>query len=111
MAKVELNPLFGRVSGKVGNVIFRQMANGTVSVSPAPARSMAKPSEAQKAHRQRFKEAAAYARAVLADPELRARYEAEARPGETPYNLALADYLKNRNPPSSSRRDTAFGTV
>ena len=95
MAKVELNPLFGRVSGKVGNVIFRQMANGTVSVSPAPVRSTAKPSEAQKAHRQRFKEAAAYAKAALADPELRARYEAQATSDKTPYNLAVSDYLNN----------------
>jgi hypothetical protein len=99
MAKIKLNPMINGLSGKVGNMIFRRLANGEVSVSLAPARSQAKPSESQTAHRQRFKQAAAYAKAALADPETRAYYEAAAAGShKTPYNLALSDYLKGKNP-------------
>jgi hypothetical protein len=57
-----------------------------------------KSSEAQKAHRQLFKQAAAYAKAALADPEVRARYEELARQqGKLPRGTAIADYLKGND--------------
>ena len=53
-----------------------------------------KPSEAQRAQRQRFKEAVAYSKAALADPELRAHYHAMAqKQGKSPWGAAMADYL------------------
>lgn len=95
MAKINLNPMFRGISGKFGNVILRSTAYGTViSACPAPKNTRAI-SPAQQAQRQRFKQAAASAKAALADPETRARYEAAAaRVRKTAYNLALADFMK-----------------
>lgn len=53
------------------------------------------PSEAQKTQRQHFKEATAYAKVVLADPQMRAQYEEMAKQqGKRPRGAAIADYLK-----------------
>jgi hypothetical protein len=79
MAKILLNPLFGKPSGKIGNLVFRQHADGTTILSRAPAKSDRKPSAAQLAHQQRFREAAAYAKNILADPEGMARYQERAK--------------------------------
>lgn len=58
-----------------------------------PGRS-GKPSEAQRAHRQHFKLANAYAKAAMADPEVRTQYEAIAQhQGKRPRGAAIADYL------------------
>ena len=75
MAKVELNPLFDGLSGSVGGLVFRRFSTGKTYVTRRPKKSNTEPSEAQKAHRLRFKEASAYAKAALADPDLRAHYE------------------------------------
>lgn len=97
MAKIKLDPLFREISGKLGDVVFRSTANGVV-MSKRPAASSVPPSEAQNAHRQRFKEAAAYARTALADPQVSSLYQqAAAGQNKSAYNLAVADYMKGRN--------------
>ena len=101
MAIITFNNGIVEIHGKVGERIYRRGPNGSTIVCKRPDMSGVQPSEAQKAHRQRFKQAVAYAKAALADPELRARYEAQATCDKTPYNLALADYLKNMNHMSS----------
>ncbi len=63
-----------------------------------PHKSSAKASEAQRAQRQHFTQAAAYTTAALADPELRAQYEEMAqRQGKRPRDVAMSDYLKGNN--------------
>ncbi len=58
-----------------------------------------KASEAQKAQRRRIAEAAAYASALLADPQARLRYEREAKKqNKRARDLALADYFKGQVP-------------
>ena len=97
MAKIILNPLIEGMSGKFGNVVFRSTPGGVV-IAKRPARSSVKPSEAQMAQRQRFKEAAAYAKAALADPQVRARYEERAAElSMRPYDLAISDFFKGQN--------------
>lgn len=50
--------------------------------------SRVKWSDAQRAHRQRFKQAVAYAKAAMADERLRARYEqAAVMQGKRPFRL------------------------
>lgn len=78
MAILKSNFLFGGISGRVGNVVFRQK-NGKTVVCQRPARGKKKPSNKQLAHQQRFKEAAEFAKEELQDPERRAYYEWMAR--------------------------------
>ena len=101
MAIITFNKGIMEIHGKVGKHIYRRGPNGSTIVCKRPDMSAVQPSEAQKVHRQRFKEAVAYAKAALADPELRDHYEAQATSDKTPYNLAVADYLKNMNHMSS----------
>jgi hypothetical protein len=57
-----------------------------------------KASEAQAAHRQRFKEAVAYAKAAIADPDTRATYKRRAaNENRLPYQLALSDYMHGKD--------------
>ena len=62
MAKVMNTVLVRRLSGVVGNAIFRQMPDGSTWVSASPDFSRRKFSKGQKSHQRRFKEAAAHAR-------------------------------------------------
>jgi hypothetical protein len=60
--------------------------------------SRVKWTNAQQAHRQRFKEAVAYAKAAMAVPEVRAAYETlAAEKHKRPFDLAVSDYFKGRN--------------
>jgi hypothetical protein len=98
MAKVKLDPLFAGISGKIGNVVFKKSANGDVIVSKCPDMSRVKWSEAQKAHRQRFKLANEYAKAALADPDVRALYEElAAKEGKGAFATARSDYFKGKD--------------
>jgi len=97
MAKVTLHPFIQRLQGKLGNVVFRQTHNGTLSATKVPDMSKVKWSQAQQEHRQRFKQAVAEAKAALADPQVRARYEeAAAKAGKRPFDLAVSDHYHGR---------------
>jgi hypothetical protein len=55
-------------------------------------------SESQQAHRQRFKQAVAYAKAAMAEPTVRAKYEKAAlKAGKRPFDLAVSDYFKGKD--------------
>jgi hypothetical protein len=55
-------------------------------------------SESQKAQRQRFKLAVAYARTALANPEIRAQYKVIAgQLGKSPWRAAFHDYLQGND--------------
>ena len=100
MAKVTLTGPVTVVRGKMGNMIFRQMPDGTIIVSSAPPkltgrqkkRAKLRRSAKQKAHNSHFKEAVLYAKKAQIQPvytEL-----AAVRPMNTAYGLALGDWLK-----------------
>jgi hypothetical protein len=98
MAKVKLDPLFAGISGTIGDLVFRTSKNGQVTISKRPGKSNAEPSEAQKAQRERFKLANAYARAALADPDVRAIYEERAaEERQSAFALARTDYFNGKD--------------
>ena len=115
MAKVAYTGSVTGFRGKIGNLIFRMMPNGTIVVSAAPAketgrqkkRAKLKRSAKQKAHNERFQEASAYARwaskANLIYAEL-----AAATVMRTAYNFALSDWLK---PPVIHRIERRDGRI
>ncbi|CAG1002295.1 hypothetical protein ANAEL_03059 [Anaerolineales bacterium] len=105
MAKIILNPMIQGAQGKMGNVVFRRSHTGEMTLIKLADMSHVKWSKAQKAHRQRFKEAIAYAKAAMAEPKVRALYEkSAAKEHKRPFSLAVSDYFKGRNlllPPQS----------
>jgi hypothetical protein len=60
-------------------------------------------SDVQRGIRSKFKLAAAYARVAIADPATKQLYSKMASPGQTAFNLALADYF---TPPTVDNIDT-----
>ncbi|MFD1628624.1 hypothetical protein [Pseudopedobacter beijingensis] len=91
--KVVDNDLVMGASGKIGKMlVFRQKAGKTIiakrGIRTAPL------SVDQEAVTERFREAAIYAKKVSDDPLKKALYEAVAKPGQTAFNLALADFWK-----------------
>lgn len=101
MAKATLNPALDVLSGRIGNLVFRQQGEGTVVASyPTGKRTF---SRAQSDRQRRFRAASAYAREVLADPLQREVYQALARLRKKPVNAILvSDYL---TPPTVDRID------
>ena len=98
MAKLTLNPLLMRIRGKIGNAVVRLCHTGELQFVKAPDMSRVKWSEAQKEHRQRFKEAVAYARAATKDPQIKAFYvEMAAKKNKRPFDMAVSDHFKGNN--------------
>jgi hypothetical protein len=95
MAKQKGNVVTYGLSGKIGDLlIFRQVGGKTViSKIPEPSKTV---SEKQKAHRKRFQQAVIYAQSALALPETGDRYAAAAKKGQTPINVAVADFFNAR---------------
>lgn len=99
MPKVLFHGSIQGFRGKIGNLIFRQLPDGSTVVSEAPPEKTArqkkkdklKRSAAQKAHNNHFKEGVAYAKAAQVQPVYREL--AAAAPVMTAYNFALRDYL------------------
>lgn len=103
MAKITLHPMIEKAQGKMGNAVFRRAHTGEMTLIKLADMSRVKWSEAQSAHRQRFKEAVAYAKAAMADPQVRASYEKlAAQQHKRPFDLAVSDYFKGRNLLSNS---------
>src|SRR5215207_11517730 len=106
MAKVAKNVILRSISGSIGNLIFRQMKDGSAWVSVTPDFSHRKFSKGQKSHQSRFKEAAAYAReAAKVQP-----IYAELARGTTKnaYNIALSDWF---TPPVIHRLERREGRI
>jgi hypothetical protein len=98
MAKIILNPMIQSAQGKMGNTVFRRSHTGDMTLIKLADMSNVIWSDAQQAHRQRFKEAVAYAKAAMAEPKVRARYEkTAAKQGKRPFDLAVSDYFKGGN--------------
>jgi hypothetical protein len=98
MAKVTLSPMLKDIRGKLGDYVFRRSHTGEMALIKLADMSKVKWSKAQKAHRERFKAAIAYAKAAMAEPKVRAKYEKRAaKLGKRPYDLAVSDYFKGKN--------------
>jgi hypothetical protein len=98
MAKVTLNPMIKSAHGRLGDSVFRRTHTGETTLIKLADMSNVKWSKAQEEHRQRFKEAVAYAKAAMAMPEVRALYEkSAAEQHKRPFDMAVSDYFKGRN--------------
>src|SRR5215211_9547271 len=94
MAKVKHNLFTQGLSGKYGNLVFRQMKDGTTVVASLPDFSDRVLSDEQLGHQSRFKQASAYAKiAAKTQPIYK---ELTQNTSSNPYNLALSDWF---NPP------------
>lgn len=96
MAKATLNPVLELITGKIGNLVFRRAHTGKLSVIYRPNMSRVKWSSAQKAHRERFREAVAYAKSAMKDPDIRLVYAqtaAEKKNNKRPFDMAVSDYF------------------
>ena len=94
MAKVKRNKFTMGLSGKFGNIVFRQMKDGRTIVATAPDFTDRVFSEEQLTHQSRFQQAVAYAREAAKTNPLYAQL-AEGT-SKNAYNLALSDWF---NPP------------
>jgi hypothetical protein len=93
MARTQPNPILSQLRGSIGDVVFKQYGDRIV-VSKKPDLSGHEPTPAQKAQRERFRQATRYAREAMADPAARAVYEKLARPQKKPpHTLAVGDWL------------------
>jgi hypothetical protein len=88
------NNLVGRVSGKVGNVVFRQIRGKTVVANLPTRKGQFKPSQKQSEVMNRFTKASQYAREAMIDPARQLQYKGGVN-GKltTPRLVAISDYL------------------
>jgi hypothetical protein len=94
MAKSTLNPVLKQINGNIGDLVFRELRGRTV-ISQKADLSGVEPTAAQLATRERFREAAQYGKDVLADPALKALYEAAAKAAKKPlFSMMVADYFR-----------------
>lgn len=97
MVKVRLHPPVKSMSGKMGIYTYRY-TRGQQTLMKTPDMSGVKWSEAQKSNRERFRQAIAYARAAMADPEIRAHYETLGKKANRqPFRVAVSDFLEGKN--------------
>ena len=102
MAKIKLNPIVEEVSGKFGNIVFRQTGDRTI-LTRRPDFSGLQPTDVQAAQRERFRQAVAYGKVVIADEASRKVYENAAQAkGLSVFALSVADFL---NAPSIDQVD------
>jgi hypothetical protein len=94
MAKVKHNKFTMGLSGKFGNLVFRQTKDGRTIVAAAPDFSNRAFSKEQLTSQNRFKQAVAYARVAAKSQPIYT--ERTRKTSSNAYNLALSDWF---NPP------------
>ena len=98
MPKVRFKEMVVEIQGTMYDVVFKKSSRGRSIVTKKPDMSGVKWSKAQKANRKRMRYSHDYAKAAMADPQVRAVYEAiAAEEGRVAYNVALSDYWKGKN--------------
>ncbi len=96
MAKVKLNPVIEGIHGKVGEMVFKTF-NGQEISTRMPDRTGIEFTEEQLAQQQKFRLAAVYGKAALADAQTKQVYtDVAARRGVPVFAMTVADFL---NPP------------
>jgi hypothetical protein len=98
MPKARLKPLIEEIHGIIYGVVLKKSPKGKIIVTKIPDMSNVEWSEAQQAQRQRFKLANAYAKAAMAEPRVRARYEKQAaRQHKRAWDVAMSDYFNGKD--------------
>jgi hypothetical protein len=103
MTKVNFNGSVKGWRGRMGDLIFRLLPNGTSVVSRAPSKKKFKFSEKQLAHQENVKQAAAYGREAAKVQPIYAELAARI-PMNTAYNLAFSDWFESPVIPCIERR-------
>ena len=83
------------ISGRIGKqVVIKQYADKIVIAAypGKPHRGRPK-TELKKVYESRFKEAVKHARRIIANPVLKAEYQAKLPPGKRVFNFAIQEYL------------------
>ena len=100
MAKVKNNLVIHGLSGMLGKqLVIRRAKNGQYIVSAAPNQPKQELTEAQKEHREKFRQAVLFAKGAQKNPEYQ---EAADTRGVSAYNVAIADFL---HPPEIQKID------
>lgn len=85
-------------SGQIDKqVVIRQYSGGRTVLSAFPDMSKVIPSATQKKDRLKFKEVQAAALLKLADPEVKAFYQSQCKPGQRPHNVLISEMLKEEH--------------
>jgi len=106
MAKARKNAIVLGLSGSIGDLVFRQMPDGSTRVSRKPDFSRRVFSQGQKDHQSRFQQAAAYAREAAKTQPIYA--ELASGTAKSAYNVALSDWF---NPPVIQRIERKGGLI
>lgn len=101
MARSRNNIATSGLSGQVGEFVFTQHFGKTVVGKPHRKRAV---TDSMKTINAIFKQAAAWAKAILTDASIKQLYQSKAKPGQTPYNLAVADFFR---PPEIGEIDSS----
>ena len=103
MAKNKNNVVIKGMSGKFADMLVFSQRFGQTIVGKVPLRSGTS-TASQLAVREKFSQATIYAVSAISDPATKKDYEAMAIPGQSAYNLAIADFF---NAPEIESTDTA----
>ncbi|MFH1081438.1 MAG: hypothetical protein V1766_14480, partial [Pseudomonadota bacterium] len=95
MSNTTSNAITKNYSGKFGNQFVFRNRNGKSILAALPVRTGDSPTEAQQNVRRKFTNASHYAKQILLDPEMLAAYSAKANDGQSPYLVAMSDYLRS----------------
>jgi hypothetical protein len=91
MARLNRNNASKGISGQVDQFEYRDK-NGKTVIAKLRRKSRKPATPKQEQVRQKFRDASLYARICVQDPQLKEFYQSKAEPGQTPYNMAFADY-------------------
>jgi hypothetical protein len=93
MAESKNNPLTKGLSGKIGNgIVFSQRGNKTFASSP-PRKRPGPPHPNQEPGQTKFQQAVVFGKAITEDPDVKEIYGDSAGPGQSAYNVAIADFI------------------
>jgi hypothetical protein len=90
--KIKLHPMVQSASGALGDMVYYEL-DGQAVARRLGERSKKDPTAAQLAHREKVRKAAYWARATMADPVQKAEYRVKCEGHQTPYNIAVRDFL------------------
>jgi hypothetical protein len=90
MAKVNLNKILKELRGKIGDLVFRHMPDGSIVVSSVQRRRKRRDSPAQKAYQATFRGRSQWAKWAQHEYPVYAELAAR-RPMITAYNMAISD--------------------
>jgi hypothetical protein len=96
MAKMKLNPMLKKLSGNLGDVIFKHYAYGDV-VSKRPDMSGIEPTPSQRLQRDRMRCSVYFYREVLANPQLKDAYAGVAMANGISLRAAITQEYMRRS--------------